>query len=396
MEDSLSLTIAFIEKDLYFPIVLESTETIENLKVLIEVQSSIPVSQQILKFNGKILLDNSTLITYNIANNDMIQMIQLPPFNPSKPLDGLDIMNIEAEELQQIMKNYHPLWQFVQNKADLLAAVVHPDGSVMDKYLAQIQKRIPKFYENPHPPLTFQQIEMRRRIFNNPNDLEAKKFLEEEERKKQVQENLLNAIEYTPEAFGNVVMLYIDCEVNDVPLKAFIDSGAQKSVMSKKCAIECGLINLLDTNFKGIAKGVGSANILGKIHLAQLKIGKSFFNLSVIVIDQNDMDFLLGLDFLKAHQCSIDLKDNVLRIGQELAKFLSEGEISKNAIFGGEITPTSPKFFNPFENSRIQTVPPSEENINILVGMGALRNQAIDALKQTNNNLNLAANLIFR
>ncbi|GJP32732.1 hypothetical protein CLOM_g17330 [Closterium sp. NIES-68] len=89
------------------------------------------------------------------------------------------------------------------------------------------------------------------------------------------------------------------------------------------------LTRLLDRRYEGIARGVGTSKIVGRIHAVQLKIGSNFYMCSITVLEADNVDFLFGLDMLRRHQCCIDLKDNVLRVGGgEIAvPFLSEKDI---------------------------------------------------------------------
>ena len=100
-------------------------------------------------------------------------------------------------------------------------------------------------------------------------DLEAQQKIAEHIRLQNIQQNMESALEYMPEAFGNVIMLYINCTVNGHAVKAFVDSGAQMTIMSAACAERCGIMRLVDSRWAGIAKGVGTQKIVGRVHLSK-------------------------------------------------------------------------------------------------------------------------------
>eukprot|EP00884_Botryococcus_braunii_P000270 jgi/Botrbrau1/10243/Bobra.0140s0001.1 len=167
----------------------------------------------------------------------------------------------------------------------------------------------------------------------DPFDPEAQARIAEYIRSKNVEENMQIAFDECPEAFSDVIMLYVNLEVNNHAIKAFVDSGAQRTIMSHECAGRCNILHLLDTRFAGIARGVGQGKILGRVHAVQMKVGDRYLPVSITVLESNDVDFLFGLDMLRRYQCSIDLLSNVLRfpsINLELP-FLSEHELPTHA-----------------------------------------------------------------
>ncbi len=62
------------------------------------------------------------------------------------------------------------------------------------------------------------------------------------------------------------------------------------------------LLHLLDDRFAGIAMGVGTSRILGRIHSTKMQIKETFFQCSITILEDDKVEFLFGLDMLKRHQ----------------------------------------------------------------------------------------------
>jgi len=133
------------------------------------------------------------------------------------------------------------------------------------------------------------------------------------------------ALEVNPEAFVSVPMLYVQCELNNVPIKAFVDTGAQMTVMNTKCAQRTGLLAAIDSRFKGVAAGVGMARIVGRVHMATLRFSrKTAVDTSITVLEQSGgPELLLGLDLMRKYQATIDLGRNALILGGEALPFVT-------------------------------------------------------------------------
>ena len=59
-------------------------------------------------------------------------------------------------------------------------------------------------------------------------------------------------------------------------------------------AERCGIQRLVDKRFAGIAKGVGTQKIIGRVHMVQIQIEEQFLTSSFSILEDQPMDMLLG------------------------------------------------------------------------------------------------------
>ncbi|MCJ1277770.1 DNA damage-inducible protein 1 [Puttea exsequens] len=412
--------------------------TIRDLKAFIEAETGIKPALQSIRYNEQALQDdNKTLQECQLVDDSLLVMyidrLVPAPARP-QPTQGRAPARWSAQQAGQ------PDAETIR-----LQAVGNPN------VLAGMRARFPDLAEAVNDRALFHELwnQMQRQVDENRQrlqrleadeyDPESQKQIYEMIRQNAVMENMEAAMENTPEVFGRVHMLYIPVKVNSQQVKAFVDSGAQTTIMSPDCAENCGILRLLDKRYAGMARGVGTAKILGRVHSSIIEIGGQHFPCSFTVMEGKDVDLLLGLDMLKRYNACIDLGKSKLVIpgGEKPVEvsFLGEADIPKHdevykeeptingpegkrigAISGTVMEPQSTQQAKTDSAAAVRppnagaaasassgqqplsTVGPAsfpKEDIDQLTNMGFSRQEAIQALEAAGGNVEIAAGLLF-
>uniref|UniRef100_A0A8C9ZQN9 DNA-damage inducible protein 2 n=1 Tax=Sander lucioperca TaxID=283035 RepID=A0A8C9ZQN9_SANLU len=338
---------------------------------LCELESGIPAGEIQITYVEQPLKDPTRALgTYGVKDGDVVVLRQAdrrpPPTQPAFPgLPHIDFRSITIPGTSSSSQHGQPqrtaqpstpmafrgsspqglddpalLQQMLLSNPHELSLLKERNPPLAEALLSGDLERFTKVLQEQQQDRAKREQERIRLLTADPFDLDAQAKIEEDIRQHNVEENMTIAMEEAPESFGQVVMLYINCKVNGHPVKAFVDSGAQMTIMSQACAERCNIMRLVDRRWAGIAKGVGTQKIIGRVHLAQVQIEGDFLPCSFSILEDQPMDMLLGLDMLKRHQCSIDLKKNVLLIGTTgtETRFLCEAELPECArlAYGAE------------------------------------------------------------
>ena len=350
--------------DNYQEIDIGEDKYVYDLLIILQTVFDIPFSNITLKLNGTIISDPYTPISYLKINNDDVLIVSSKSQTLgdafSQVMSTLNSMNPRQQQQQQNTSNLSGIYSqqgfnpfsFQTRESALISRAQY----IKEKYLNNPDALNHLFTDNPElaeaivadddtkvldlvrKQTNKNEAEYRRlyneysRLLNaDQNDVEVQKKIEQLIKQKNIDENYQYAFEHLPETLVPVHMLYIKLEINKMQIVALVDTGAQSTIVSQYKAEKCGLMNLCDERFQGIAEGVGTSKILGVVHAAQLKIEDKFIMCKITVVESVSVDFIFGLDNMRSHRCVVNLEKNKLVFpdaGLE-AKFLSDGEIKK-------------------------------------------------------------------
>jgi hypothetical protein len=109
----------------------------------------------------------------------------------------------------------------------------------------------------------------------------------------------------------------INVSINDVQLNALIDSGSVKCLITHNAIIKSGLNHMLDKNTITTNYGIGTVNSCGRIWYTNITFNDNLtlpVSFDSICNIYNNIDIVLGYNFISEYCDYINLKKNIISI----------------------------------------------------------------------------------
>ncbi|CAH7690065.1 hypothetical protein BY996DRAFT_4569810, partial [Phakopsora pachyrhizi] len=208
-----------------FGIDVDPSITLGDLSGLLEIELRIPPEEQQIFHNGLLLIKppESSLESCGIVTDEMLELrrrliknpalsqnLQSSSSNSQQSVAGGDIAHDLNRIRLQMLGDPTLMNQIRASNPELAtAAETSPERFAHLMHNFQQQHNV-----------SAKQRRLDEQLLNaDPFDIEAQKRIEEHIRQERVWENMQHAIEFSPESFGRVTMLYVDVEVNGHPVK---------------------------------------------------------------------------------------------------------------------------------------------------------------------------------
>jgi len=108
--------------------------------------------------------------------------------------------------------------------------------------------------------------------------------------------------------------LHLAIEINQAMIESLVDTGASMSVMAISVVKELGIMHLVASHetYK-TASGI-MMQALGRIIERPVKVGGIMCQMIFLVVDINNYDLLLGLDFLIKIRAVVDVEKGIIQV----------------------------------------------------------------------------------
>ncbi|CAH8518790.1 unnamed protein product [Dicrocoelium dendriticum] len=282
------ISVTPLDGDVFALDVLNET-LVSGLKMLISLECGTSEDQFVMMKDGQFLTDpDAQLGAIGFKDGDLVILLQSIQqgqslFQPSAQRNTtpqvasdiaglgfpstelpqnniLDIPNVNAEVMRQALLNNPELRSALSAANPELASTINNSVDFARLLEAQRAQRLQRRRE-------WEEV-----VNADPLDPATQSRIADMIRQQNIDMHMESALEHYPETFAQVSMLFVNCKVGGQPIKAFVDSGAQSTIMSEKCAKRCNLERLIDKRWSGMAYGVGTQTIIGRVHNGDLEI----------------------------------------------------------------------------------------------------------------------------